>query len=323
MNNVLNVREERRNGILLVALICGALASCQGPIGSPGEGRVPDLLVTSPSVSDAGLEPAGRFTLSATVSNAGNGAAAATTLRYFRSADPEITRSDTEVGTDEVAALAASGDGTESVDLTAPTTPGTYYYGACVDAVAGESDLTNNCSTGAKVTVQTTVSKRPEQPDLEVTAPSVSDSSPAGGTGFTLSVTVRNAGGAAGEATTLRYYRSTDATITASDTEVGTEAVAVLAASGGGSHSVDLTAPTTPGAYYYGACVDAVAGESDLANNCSASVRVTVPEPQRPDLVVKSPSVSHDQPVTGTAFTLSATVSNDGDRSAPASTLRY
>ena len=69
-----NVREERRYGILLVALIWGALASCEGPIGSPGEGRVPDLLVTSPSVSDAGLEPAGRFTLSATVSNAGDGA---------------------------------------------------------------------------------------------------------------------------------------------------------------------------------------------------------------------------------------------------------
>ncbi len=322
MNDLNNVRKERHHGILLAVLICGALASCQGPIGSPGEGRVPDLLVTSPSVSEAGLEPAGRFTLSATVTNAGDGAAAATTLRYFRSADPAITRSDTEVGTDEVDALAASGGGTESVDLMAPTTPGTYYYGACVDAVAGESDLTNNCSTGVKVTV-TTVTKRPEQPDLEVTTPSVSDSSPAGGTGFTLSVTVRNAGGAAGEATTLRYYRSTDATITASDTEVGTEAVAELAASGGGSHSVDLTAPTTPGAYYYGACVDAVAGESDLANNCSGSVRVTVPEPQRPDLVVMSPSVSHGQPVTGTAFTLSATVSNDGDHSAPASTLHY
>ena len=131
----------------------------------PGEsaGRVPDLLVTSPSVSDTGLQPGGRFTLSATVRNAGDGAAEATTLRYFRSAAPAITRSDTEVGNDQVRAHAASRSGTESVDLTAPTTAGTYYYGACVDAVAGESDTTNNCSTGAQVTVHATVSKRAER----------------------------------------------------------------------------------------------------------------------------------------------------------------
>ena len=32
------------------------------------------------------------------------------------------------------------------MDLTAPDTSGTYYYGACVDAVTDESDTTNNCS---------------------------------------------------------------------------------------------------------------------------------------------------------------------------------
>ena len=35
----------------------------------------------------------------------------------------------------------------------APSTPGTYYYGACVDAVTGESDTTNNCSGSVSVTV--------------------------------------------------------------------------------------------------------------------------------------------------------------------------
>ena len=36
----------------------------------------------------------------------------------------------------------------EGIDLTAPSAPGTYYYGACVDAVPDESDTTNNCSPG-------------------------------------------------------------------------------------------------------------------------------------------------------------------------------
>ena len=41
--------------------------------------------------------------------------------------------------------------------LTAPTTPGIYHYGACVDPVAGESDTTNNCSASVEVAVQDAV----------------------------------------------------------------------------------------------------------------------------------------------------------------------
>ena len=54
--------------------------------------------------------------------------------------------------------------------------------------------------------------------------------------------------------------------------------MAELAPSATSDQSVDLTAPAA-GTYYYGACVDAVAGESDTANNCSTAVRVDVLEP--------------------------------------------
>ena len=143
---------------------------------------------------------------------------------------------------------------------------------------------------------QVTIMSPPSQgrPDLAVGSPSVSDSGPAVGTSFTLSATVRNDGDAASAATTLRYYQSTDATITTADTEVETEAVAGLAASGSGSASVDLTAPPSPGTYYYGACVDAVAGESDTTNNCSASVQVTVQETEPP--VQETPPLEQDTP---------------------------
>ena len=76
------------------------------------------------------------------------------------------------------------------------------------------------------------------------------DSGPAAGESFTLSATVKNDGEGAAAATTLRYYRSTDATIATSDTQVGTDAVAGLAAAGSSSQSVDLTAPDTSGTYY-------------------------------------------------------------------------
>ena len=143
-------------------------------------------------------------------------------------------------------------------------------------------------------------------PDLVVTSPSVSDSSPATGTQFTLSATVRNYGGAASAATTLRYYRSTDATSTTTDMGVGADAVAELAASGNSNESTALTAPSLPGTYYYGACADAVAEESDPMDNCSSSVQVTIsaqvdpPETQgHPNLVVTSPSVSDSSPPPG------------------------
>ena len=61
---------------------------------------------------------------------------------------------------------------------------------------------------------QMMIEPRQGQPDLLVEAPSVSDIGPAADASFTLSATVRNAGDGESPATTLRYYRSTDATIT-------------------------------------------------------------------------------------------------------------
>ena len=296
-------------------------SSVQVDVTEPPPPSTPDLVVGSPSVDDDSPETGGSFTLSATVSNDGDGGSAATTLRYYRSADATISGTDTQVGTDAVGALAASATSDESIDLTAPSSPGTYYYGACVDAVTGESDTSNNCSSAVTVTV--TVSAAP---DLDVLFLSVSDSSPDAGASFTLNATVHNRGIASSAATTLRYYRSTDATISGTDTEVGTDAVGSLAASGTSDESIGLTAPASVGTYYYGACVDAVTGESDTSNNCSSSVQVDVtepPPPSTPDLVVGSPSVDDDSPETGGSFTLSATVSNDGDGGSAATTLRY
>ena len=108
------------------------------------------------------------------------------------------------------------------------------------------------------------------------------DASPVPGGAFTLSATVRNAGDGAAAATTLRYYRSADATITTTDAQVGTDAVDALAASGSSAESIALAAPSTAGRYYYGACADAVEGESDTTDNCSSPVGVDVSEPPRP-----------------------------------------
>ena len=114
------------------------------------------------------------------------------------------------------------------------------------------------------------------QADLVVESPAVDDDTPNTGESFVISATVRNRGGGRSDATTLRYYRSTDSTISTGDTEVGTDAVRALAGSATSLESSSLTAPSSAGTYYYGACVDAVTGESDTSNNCSDGVQITV-----------------------------------------------
>ena len=295
-------------------LLSGGNARAQG---------TPDLVVQGPNVSDYSLQPSEEFLVVVTVRNRGDGESAATTVRFYHSTDEMITTSDTSVGMHRTTALVPSERYGVSISLTAPATPGTYYYGACVDAVPNESVSTNNCSTYTQVTVSAIPPT--SGPDLTVYVfvrnPSVSPGSP-----LALLAGVLNDGDMASAATTLRYYRSTDVTVTTSDTAEGTDTVEALAASEGRSEGVSLTAPSTTGTYYYGACVDAVAGESDTTNNCSPSVEISVLQTQQqsaPDLVVLGPNVSDSSPETGGTFWLIGTVTNQGDGQSAATTVRY
>ena len=101
----------------------------------------------------------------AVIANVGDGASAVSILRYFRSTDATITTSDTEEGRDAVPGLAASEYSRHTLDVQLPSSPGTYYYGVCVDAVAGEIDTTNNCSRGG----QADVPSEPPQESVEIT----------------------------------------------------------------------------------------------------------------------------------------------------------
>ena len=284
------------------------------PTNGGGGSSRPDLIVESPSVSESTLTSEQSFTLQATVRNRGTWQSTTTTLEYYRSVDARISTTDREIGTDSISGLSASGTVSKLISLTAPSRPGTYYYGACVASVSGESNTTNNCSEGVRVTVE-------GSPDLIVESPSVDNTTPTPGQTLTLSATVRNQGTAEVAATTLRYYQSSDATITTDDTEVGKDAVPELAASATSEQSSSVTAPLTAGTYYYGACVASVSGESNTTNNCSEGVRVTVKS--SPDLIVESVSVSESTLTSGQSFTLQVTVRNRGTWQSTSTTLRY
>ncbi len=113
-----------------------------------------DLVVESSGADPDEVEPGGEFTLSVVVRNQGSGdASSETMLRYYRSADADIDTTDTEIDTDDVPKLDSEESSNESLTVTGPTEEGTYYYGACADSVANESDTGNNCSTAVEVTV--------------------------------------------------------------------------------------------------------------------------------------------------------------------------
>jgi len=242
---------------------CSSTVKVDVEDSAPGTPR-PNLQVGTPSVDDSSPETGASFTLSLTVTNAGDGESTAATLRYYRSTDSTIVTTDTQVGTDEVGALAASGSSSETISLIAPATNSgvTYYYGACIDAVEGESDTSDNCSSAVKVDVEAIW-------DPIVYAPEVRGDRPGAGDSFTFRVIVwNNPDYAPVAAVTVRFYRSTDATITTSDTEVATAQELNLAPDDYRFPEVTLTAPTTAGTYYYGACLDTVPGEKNTANNC-------------------------------------------------------
>ena len=165
-----------------------------------------------------------------------------------------------------------------------------------------------------------------DYPDVAVATPSVSDNTLTNSQSFTLSTTVRNSGSATSAATTLRWYRSLNETITrGSDTEVGSSSIPSLSPSGSESAEITITAPTDSGTYYYGACVDSVSDDSATTNDCSMAVSVSVSNTiivvsDGPDLVVDNLGFTGG---SEDARQLSATVRNIGSATAGATTLRW
>ena len=275
----------------------------------------PDLVVNSNGVSDRDLEPGERFTMRFDVQNQGD--AATTTnasVRYYRSADDTITPNDTEITVEPrvtgVGPLDPSRSSAVSIVLNAVSS-GSYYYGACVGTVPGESNTRNNCATVLKVTVS--------EPDLVVVSPSVSENEVDAGDVFEFSATVENVGGRrTPDDTFLYYYRSSDSTITTKDFRVYGRAgedygsVPDLDPSEDSEQSVDLTAPDSADTYYYGACVRAVTGETETSNNCSRGVAVKVDSDFQgsPDLVVVKPQLTYIN--SARPMTVKTTIRNIG-----------
>ena len=122
------------------------------------------------------------------------------------------------------------------------------------------------------------------------------------------SATVQNVGAGDAPPPTLRYFRSSDATVSADDAELGSVVVPPLAASGRWSR--DLESDPVSGTHYYYACADSAAIEVPRTNNCSDPQRIATSALSPPDLMVTELSVILD----GSFVRLAVSAKNVGDR---------
>ena len=300
--------------------------------------EVSDLGVDTVGVNRTTLHPGDTFRLETLIRNHGTAASTPATLSYYASSDDTISRADTEIQTETVPRIAAGGTLERSVHLTAPNTPGTYYYGVCVNTVAAEADTTHNCSSATAITVSGA--------DVMIfDAPQLSKTTLKSGETFQINTRVWNRGRIPSPQTILRYYLSEDENLSLDDTEVASDAVPPL--SGRSAHpsrrradlSKTLTAPETSGSYSYTVCVDATPGDTDTLNNCSQPIPITVeaqsptsippvakrdtPETQGPDLIIRTARLDTATTMVAGAVRLHITLENRGTRTAPATTIRY
>ena len=142
-----------RRMVLVDGLAGTPIGKAIAPLTASQSPPAPDLVVQPLWVNHITQKTGQPVRMKVTVRNQGNGEAASTTLRYYRSTNATISVQDSLVGTDDVDRLNASSDSPESIAVRAPWTVGIYYYGACVDAVIGESNTSNNCSDAVRTEV--------------------------------------------------------------------------------------------------------------------------------------------------------------------------
>jgi subtilisin family serine protease/subtilase family serine protease len=275
----------------------------------------PDLIATS-LAAPATAGPGGAIAVSETVKNQGGGSSAASTTRFYLSANAALDAADVLLtGARFVPGLAsgATSTGTTTVTIPPGTGTGMYYLFAKADADTAvlETYETNN----------TTLRLIQVGGDLVVTTLTVPLKVGAGSS-IAVSDTTTNQGAGAIATSTTRFYLSANLQIDASDRLLaGARVVPALGASTGsaGTTTVAIPVDVATGSYFLIAKADAdgVVVETQEANNVTArSVAVG------PDLTVSALTVPYTN-AAGATVSVSETVLNLGAGAAGTSTTRF
>jgi len=275
----------------------------------------PDLVVsvlTTPTGAAAGST----FVVTEATKNQGGGVAPATTTRFYLSGDSLLDTADVDLGNRPVPTLQPSAADQVNITLALPaaTAVGTYYVIAQSDA--GQTVLETTETNNSRVSVMVRVG-----PDLLVTALTAPTIAGSGGA-ISVTDTTKNQGASAAAASVTSFYLSTNTTVDATDTLMGTRAVSALIAGGSETVTTSLPIPAgiTAGTYYVVAKAD---GNGSLAetietNNERTSTAIRIGG----DLVLTVMTA----PVSGAAggvIAVTDTTKNQGGASAPETTTGF
>lgn len=227
-----------------------------------------DLLTENFQIDDISLNLGQAVGLSALVRNVAQTTAPASVLRFYLSSDAQIGSADQQVAEVSVAALTTAAQSLKSVTVSALLAEGQVWYGACVDVVADEQNTANNCTDG--VAVQVT-----NPPDLTVLSTQLNNNQVNPTQPISVAATVRNLGTDTSAPSVVRYYFSSDTSLSVDDTQFDTQSVLALTQNATSIKTSQTTAPA-PGDHWVISCVDSVVEESNTSNNCSPAVALGV-----------------------------------------------
>lgn len=274
----------------------------------------PDLIVsafTAPTSGGIGST----LTVTDTTTNQAASTAAASTTKFYLSANAVVDATDTLLATRAIGDLAGGASSSASTVLAIPatTSPGGYYVFAQAD---GEGAVLETQEGNNTRYVYLLIG-----PDLNVPTISVPPTAGAGAT-ITVGETTRNAGGGTAAPSTTKVFLSANPYLDAADTLLGARSVGALASgeSSPGSTLVTIPATTAPGIVYLivQADGDGIVAEVQEANNTLwASLQVG------PDLVMWALSLSVPAARAGATVTVNDTTRNQGGGTAVASVTRF
>jgi len=284
---------------------------------------LPDLVTQNLGVSPSSGAVGSSFTVSFTVRNQGNTTAQASTTNVRMAVSSStVTSSDPLLVSVSVPALAAGGTHNVSRSVTVPSgrPSGSNFVWVILDvsSSAGQGAANEGNDKTNKLFTVTGL------PDLITQNLSVSPSSGAVGSSFTVSFTIRNQGsGTAQSSTTNVRMAVSSSSVTTSDPLLFNVNVPSLSA--GSTHNVNqsVTVPSgrPSGSNHVWVILDvnSSAGQGS-ANEGNDKTNKLFTVTGLPDLITQNLSVSPSSGAVGSSFTVSFTIRNQGSGTAQSST---
>jgi hypothetical protein len=212
----------------------------------------------------------------------------------------------------------------QAAQITASTTPGTYYVWVITDNTGSAGQSTANQANDIVMVGSFTVTSSTGTPDLQVSSSSLNPASVSAGGTVTATWAIRNAGTASANASST-ILRVNQSSTSASGSNLFTYAVTSLAVNATYPQAAQITASTTAGSYYVWVITDNTgsAGQSTegQANDTVMVGSFTVATSTgSPDLQVSSSSVAPASASAGGTVTATWAIRNAGTAPANAST---